>query len=75
MRYLFVGGPRHGEFVELSDNRRTWLVPVFPPFPTAVWGNAEAEAFLNTPTIQTCEYERADVGTDRLVYLAKRTSS
>lgn len=73
MKYLLVGGPRHGEFIDIPDNRRIFLVPVMQPISAASWATGGNE-YQYTPSLPVCEYERADVGSDRLVYIAKRVS-
>lgn len=73
MKYLLVGGPSHGEFVDVPENRRTLTVPVMEPLPAASYWSVSPE-YNVVPIIRTCEYERHDIGTDRLVYIAKRVS-
>jgi hypothetical protein len=73
VKYLFVGGPRHGEFVDVPGSRRTLTVPVMGPLPTASYWGVSPE-YNSALFLRTCEYERQDIGTDRLVYTAKRVS-
>jgi hypothetical protein len=73
VKYLFVGGPRHGQFVDVPEGRRTLIVPVTEPITTAAYWGVSPEYF-DALFIRTCEYERQDIGTDRLVYTAKRVS-
>jgi hypothetical protein len=73
MKYLLVGGPRHGDFVNVDETRRSPLfVPDYPPFPTASFDAGDPK---NWPTISTVEYDRMDIGTDRIVYVARRQRS
>jgi hypothetical protein len=72
MKYLLVGGPKHGEQVEIPDNRRAIIVPDFTPI-TARYcdpGDQRVDDFR----IRTVDYERTDVGSDRIVYIARRTN-
>jgi hypothetical protein len=73
MKYLFVGGPRHGEFISVSDSRRVIVFPVMEPLTASTYWGVSPE-YNDATFIRTCEYERADIGTDRIVYLAKRVS-
>jgi hypothetical protein len=68
MKYLFVGGPKHGETIDVRDNQPTVVAPLMPDIRASYYGLP-----LDTwPTIQTVEYFRRDIGTDRIVYVAAR---
>jgi hypothetical protein len=72
MKYLFVGGPKHGEQIELPDNRHRFLVPEMPNFTARYFDPTDQH--IDDYRIRTVEYERTDVGSDRIIYIARRTN-
>lgn len=65
-----VGGPRHGQEMEIPDGRPSVIIP--EPMPLPIYYSLEDPRFYD-PRIRTCEYVRRDVGTDRIVYIAVRS--
>jgi hypothetical protein len=78
MKYLFVGGPKHGEFLTVDDAKCTILIPVREPNDYARFIDHGPAMCLRScccsPTYRTVEYRRMDIGTDHIVYVARRTS-
>jgi len=72
MKYLFVGGPKHGEQIEIPDNRRTIIIHDFPPITARYYDPCDQH--IDDYLIRTVDYERTDVGSDRIVYIARRTN-
>lgn len=76
MDYLFVGGPKHGQFVSVPyDRDRTVVVPDYPERMTAAWDYSTSRGpGWDTPTFSTATYERRDIGTNLIVYVCTRGS-
>jgi hypothetical protein len=76
MRYLFVGGPFHGEFRIVDNSLRTVMLPTVDRAPVAHYLDHGPAMCLKQeccgPTYRTVEYTRMDIGTDYVVYVARR---
>lgn len=73
-RFLFVGGPLHGQAITLPNRPVVWRVPVARPLSVEYWEPGAIEAGMISATIEEVQYDRTPaevLGQQAEVYVIK----